>query len=367
MQSARVRNFAPSVSAFAFSNSFAAGIPDIVVNLPAPFNSRIPIGDASNGMCGGMVYAVLDCFLSSPRLHVPLSTPDPLSTPGAGPLTAYIGRRLFDSFGQLLHNVIRYLDFMSTIDHDTLVAQGVGSIIVKQEWPKIKADIDSGRPSPLGLVSGVWVWPTNIAAKIQMLKHCHQVLAYGYELDDANNLKIFVYDPNNPGNDNSTIALNIGSPEHTLSIQTPDITSHIAGHVSFRAFFRHNDYAMVTPDLALMTKPFVLQATASPNRAKVDVPTTMTITAIDGGTGAAVAGSVLVNGSVVGRSSTPFTATFKAKWTNQRTVDPRTHESSWHWVGPNYPSVQVAAPFYESIAVPIAYSGAKPPPPPPDV
>jgi hypothetical protein len=39
-------------------------------------------------------------------------------------------------------------------------------ISVSSVVPKIKADIDAGRPSSIGLVAGNWVWPIDIAAKI---------------------------------------------------------------------------------------------------------------------------------------------------------------------------------------------------------
>ena len=93
---------------------------------------------------------------------------------------------------------------MSTLDHDTVFSRGIPSIITGYEWPQIKADIDAGRPSPIVLVGGVLVWPTNFAANVKMLGHCHCVLVYGYHLNDASNLTLLVYDPNYPLADDST-------------------------------------------------------------------------------------------------------------------------------------------------------------------
>jgi hypothetical protein len=152
-------------------------------------------------------------------------------------------------------NVARYIGFMSTLDHDTWLSHGIPWIIVNDEWPKIRQDIDSGRPSPLGLVGGYWVWPTNISAKIKMLGHCHQVLAYAYDPDDDANLTLFVYDPNDPLADNSTISMNIGNPTHTTPILTPRITDNIQDNVTFRAFFRHEYYTPVTPPAGLSPGP----------------------------------------------------------------------------------------------------------------
>jgi hypothetical protein len=175
---------------------------------------------------------------------------DKEATPSLGTLMNYILTRLVDSFALNLgaqSNVNRYFEFMSTLDHDTWLSRGVPSIIAGSEWPQIKADIDAGRPSPIGLVGGVWVWPTNDAAKITMLGHCHCVLAYGYDLDDASNVTLLVYDPNDPGDDASTIEMNIGNPTYTTPISTPNITAHIAGNTTFRAFFKHQFYSPVTP------------------------------------------------------------------------------------------------------------------------
>ena len=97
MESARVPGFTPSSSGFRFNNTFPAGIP--VVNIPMPGLAlagapvTIPVGDASNRVCGGMVDAALDLFLAQPRLRVPPDT----SPPAWGtPPTDYILARLID-------------------------------------------------------------------------------------------------------------------------------------------------------------------------------------------------------------------------------------------------------------------------------
>ena len=255
MESARIPGFLPSTSGFNFVNFFPPGCPVVTVSIPG-FGS-IPIGDASNGLCNGMVYAVMDMFLTSPRLAPPTTT----ASPACGtPIMNYIRSRLIDAFALQMgpqSNAYRYIDFMSTQDHDTWVQRGIPSIIAGSEWPQIKADIDAGRPSPLGLVGGVWVWPTNVAAKITMLGHCHSVLAYGYDLDDSMNLTLFVYDPNDPGADNSTIEMNIGNPTHTSPISTPRITDKIEGNVTFRALFKHQFYTWSMPPEGVSAGPLV--------------------------------------------------------------------------------------------------------------
>ncbi|MDP9220963.1 MAG: hypothetical protein M3P23_10565, partial [Actinomycetota bacterium] len=142
MISARIPGFLPSTSGFAFANSFPAGIP--IVSIPFPFVGMINIGDASNGVCGGMVYAVMDFYFANPRLAPPTANTTPA---GGSALMNYIIARLIDGFAIQAgpaSNANRYIDFMSVQDHDTWFTKGAPSIIANLEWPQIKADIDAG-------------------------------------------------------------------------------------------------------------------------------------------------------------------------------------------------------------------------------
>jgi hypothetical protein len=374
MQSARVPHFKPSVNGFRFPNDFEPG-PLATISI-ATLPNPVPLGDASNGLCGGMTYAVADFFLAQPRLHIPETGP---IAPALGqPLTNYIIQRFIDSFAlwdSPNSNAYRYVDLMSTLDHNTAIALGVPWIIVNNEWPKIKADLDGGKPSLLGLVDGSWVWPTNLSAKLKMLKGCHQVLAYGYDLDDAANLTLLVYDPNDPydpnkpgdrGADESTISLNIGHAAHSTVISTPRITEHIEGHETFRAFFRHNYYSPVSPVAGLSPGPLTLSATASLEPIPVDQPVELTVTASDVTSGRSVIGAVWSDGVPLGPTNTALTSTFNATWHKEQTVDPRTHEKEWHWVGPHYPVLSVTADDYDRVRVHATFTGADSPPPDPD-
>ena len=100
--------------------------------------------------------------------------------------------------------------------------------MVNEEWPSIQSDLDSGRLSPLGLVTD------NIST-------CHQVLAHGYDLDDQGNLTIYCYDPNEPSQDGiATLSLNISKSYNTIHIQSPDISSHDdpPSNPTIKGFFR---------------------------------------------------------------------------------------------------------------------------------
>jgi hypothetical protein len=205
-----VPGFLPSTSGFAFANDFPhvpvrrIGVPGVV---------SVPIGDASNGLCGGMAFAARDYFEAG-RPPPPDATP-----PAEGPLFDYLVERLFASFDLPL-GPTRYLTLMSPLlpDGETmwsrlgLAPHGRAWRTVKQEWPAIRRDIDGGTPSPLGLVRIRSHDPFD-------LKENHQVLAYGYDLTGSS-LFLRVYDPNRPGRDDVTLSLDLGDPTRPTPVST---------------------------------------------------------------------------------------------------------------------------------------------------
>lgn len=194
-----VPGFLPSTSGFAFANAFPKvpvrriGIPGVVT---------LPIGDASNGLCGGMAFAARDYFEQG--------RPPPKNTtpPSRGALFDYIVKRLFDSF-DLPFGPGRYLGLMNPLlpDGETLWSRlglaphGRAWRMVMQEWPRVRAEIGSGHPSPLGLVRVKSADPFE-------LKRNHQVLAYGYDLTGSE-LTLRLYDPNRPADDDVTLTLDL--------------------------------------------------------------------------------------------------------------------------------------------------------------
>jgi hypothetical protein len=205
----RVPGFKPSTSGFRFTNQFPA-IP-YTINVAG---INMPIGNASNGMCGGMVFATRDYYEAGYLTPPPNVTP-----PTGGPLYNYLSRRLFDSFN-LPGGPLTYLHLMNPHlpDHETwlsnagLAPRGRAWVMIMQEWPKIKADLDRGRLSPMALIH------VNSENALDMGNN-HQVLAYGYTLN-GNDLVINLYDPNEQGDDNVTISLNIGDPQHTTEVRS---------------------------------------------------------------------------------------------------------------------------------------------------
>ncbi len=230
-----VPGFRPATSGFHFSNSFPS-VPLLTIDI---LGQQIPIGDASNGLCGGMVFAVRDFFESK----IPM-WPD-TTAPSTGNLFDFIVKRLFDSFDLILPlpplpplpppfppftppfttpmppfgpGPATYMWLMNPDlpDHETVASntwfapRGRAWIMINEQWPKIKDDIDNDRLSPIGLIKIKSPDPT------QMGKN-HQVLAYGYKLDGSE-LTIHLYDPNFPDNNGISMSLNIANPQQTTPV-----------------------------------------------------------------------------------------------------------------------------------------------------
>ena len=203
----QVTAFRPSMHGFRFHNAFA----HVAHGSIGVGSAQIPIGDAAQGLCGGMVYAARDYFEASC-----VRPPDEVS-PDSGVLYDYLVARLYDSF-DLPSGPLSYMYLMNPAvsDHDTWWAGLVGQhgrawITINQQWPSIKRALDQGRVVPLGLVMVKSVDPSKLGKN-------HQVLAYGYDLAGSN-LAIRVYDPNAPGDDGARIQLDIGNPSGTTAMQ----------------------------------------------------------------------------------------------------------------------------------------------------
>jgi hypothetical protein len=203
----RVQGFTPSRNGLRFVNSWPDE-PDVEVDIPGL--GKVGIGNASNGLCGGMVFTVRDVFESG---LPPLEDSRP---PEGSPLFSYIVRRLIDSF-HVPTGVLKYYEWMTTPDHDVdlwmVTRRGVAWKTVREEWPLIRADLDAGRPSPLGLVTVASANPADLGKN-------HQVLAYGYDLV-RDVLTLHLYDPNtDPAQgDSAFLRLSVAEPAHGATIQ----------------------------------------------------------------------------------------------------------------------------------------------------
>ena len=101
--------------------------------------------------------------------------------------------------------------------------------IAREEWPRIRNDIDSGLPSPLGLATVGSPNPLDLDKN-------DQVVAYAYDVDENNGRAISVYCPNWPDRDGVCLLLNIDQPSQPIAIQH-------SGNMPVRGFFG-NDYTV---------------------------------------------------------------------------------------------------------------------------
>jgi hypothetical protein len=219
----RVGSFRPSTHGLHFANSFPS-MPHISIPFPT---GPINIGDASNGMCGGMVYAVRDYFEAG--LPIPSQTTAPGSNSA---LYIYLTVRLYDSF-DIPVGPARYYGLMSPLTFD-FGEGGRGWIMVRTEWPLIRADLDAGILSPMGLIRTISVNPADMGTN-------HQVLAYGYSLQGST-VRIFVYDPNHPDDDNVSIEFSTANPLNATPVTYTSSAGLIEGermNCFFRSFYRY--------------------------------------------------------------------------------------------------------------------------------
>jgi hypothetical protein len=182
-----------------------------------------------------MAFAVRDYFEAG-RPIPPDNTPPAKGTP----LFGYITRRLIDSFN-VPDGVLQYAEWMLTPSADVRLIigsrDGTFSRTVTSSWPHVRADIDAGHPSPLGLV-------TVHTADLTQIGKCHQVLACGYHIDDAQVVTLNIYDPNTGIEiaDNVWISFNTAA-SHTVSPITHNIN---IGETTLHGFFR-STYAPKEP------------------------------------------------------------------------------------------------------------------------
>jgi hypothetical protein len=232
----RVPGFTPSINGLHFVNSFPH---EPVVNVDVPLFGKIPIGDASGGLCGGMAFTVRDVFETKGMKPLPDTTPPGLQPGPDTPLYKYLADRLVDSFDLPKAGFMKYYAWMTTPDGDSgpiLLRRGVAWKTIMEEWPhRIRPRLDAGQLTVLGLVTTASVNPADLG-------HNHQVLAYGYELGDSNRLTLLIYDPNTPSDqaDGVRISLSLANPtKKTLITHNVGISGPIRGF--FGAGYRYRN------------------------------------------------------------------------------------------------------------------------------
>ena len=204
-----VPGFTPGRNGFRFANHWPANLPAMTVGLvwnrlldSLPDEARdllqlaradenwLPFTHTSAGLCGGMVFSVMDYWHKGQRPPANLRPPQ---TEG-NPLFQYVRARQWDSF-DLAGGGHRFLSYSSPLypngDEGFIqsagLARGRSWVTYRDEWPKIRDDLDVGRLSPVGLVQ----------TDSLDLGQNHQVLAFGYE-QSGQAVRLFIYDPNHP-------------------------------------------------------------------------------------------------------------------------------------------------------------------------
>ena len=212
-----IPGFLPSTHGFQFRNKWNGDLPVVTVGslwnrlrsgIAADIASALGIGQmpedwlpithADGGLCGGMAYAAMDYFHANQLPPIARTGADGLSVaPDSAddPLFQYIRARLLDSF-DFTGRGARWLSYTSPIypDDDEGVTQALGLmkgkswVTYREEWPRIRNELDQGRLATIGLVQSA---AFDIGAN-------HQVLAYAYE-QSGQVVKLWVYDSKIPG------------------------------------------------------------------------------------------------------------------------------------------------------------------------
>ncbi len=195
-----VTGFLPSRYGLPFVNAFPPG-PTLRLG---PFDPRrLGFGDASAGLCGGMALTARDLYEAG------IPAPSAQATPPANgsPRFRALVRRQVQSL-DWLRVPLRYLDLQALRPDPPagfalrLRREPPRVATVLREWPRIRAEIDAGHPSVVGLIRAAGGSPW-------MLTQNHQVLAWGWEAS-AGRITLRVYDPNHPGRDDVELRVTVG-------------------------------------------------------------------------------------------------------------------------------------------------------------
>jgi hypothetical protein len=170
-------HFDPAVHGFRFDNRFI----NVVATLPGGPKLR------TSGRCGGMTYAALDYFHLGRAAPTYAPTAPARVPPDVHPLAKYLLRRQLESFGN--ESALRFLAWTVFPDASLPFAGGVRRWTAN-EIPKVRAEIDAGRPVALGLIGA--------REMREVGRRNHQSVAFGYQVV-AGGVDLLLYDPNTHG------------------------------------------------------------------------------------------------------------------------------------------------------------------------
>jgi hypothetical protein len=192
--------FLPSIHGLSFANAFPPG-PTLRFG---PLDPRVVgFGDASAGLCGGMALTARDLYEAG------LSAADGDDPPTNGsPRFRALVRRQVQSL-DWLRVPLRYLDLQAMRPDPP---SGLAAALHREpprvpaildEWPLVRAEIDGGHASVVGLIRTAGGSPWDLTRN-------HQVLAFAYSAGDRF-VTLRVYDPNHPRRDDVELRASISA------------------------------------------------------------------------------------------------------------------------------------------------------------
>jgi hypothetical protein len=178
---------------FKFINRFELPFPSTI---PLPIFGQVDLKSIVYGLCGGMCFAALDYF-NAQKLVPPYDRPEELPFD----YELYLWDRQIDSMIPL--TIPTVIEWMLLDDLD------VATRCARFEVPKLRRSLDQGNPAVLALIR---------ARHLESPTENHQVLATGYDFDEAGKqMKIYLYEPNHPGAV-PTIDLSVARPSQGIQI-----------------------------------------------------------------------------------------------------------------------------------------------------
>ena len=187
-----VAEFLPSTHGLHFPNSFPPGP---TVRLGFLDTRRLGVGDAAQGLCGGM------CLYVRRRLEngqgIPSDTVPPAN--GSALFRSLVREQLRSLRGGIVP--VRFWR-MSAMSHAARLRR-----TREREWPAIRTSLDTGRLAVVGLVRVAGRNPFKLVGN-------HQVVAYGYEADGTS-VRLKIYDPNWPNRDDVWVPIDGSGPQST--------------------------------------------------------------------------------------------------------------------------------------------------------
>ncbi len=198
MAANQVPGFLPSTHGLRFVNRFP---PQPTIFLRVGGRTILAAGNAADGLCGGL------CTVTRDRFEADLPPWDEMHPPlGDSPHFRELVRAQVRSFG-LGRVPLRFYDLSAARPDQPaawsrLLRRRPRAVeTVRREWPRVRADIDAGRLSMVGLVRAASWDP-------RLLGLNHQVIAYGYEVV-ADSLSLSICDPNHPLDDTVRVRLEL--------------------------------------------------------------------------------------------------------------------------------------------------------------